>query len=135
MKSSATKLVAICGATWMSMAASAGAQNLGGYFPQSQNQGYNAQNYNGLNSPTYTPPAVSPYLNLGVNANGLSNYQTLVKPMMDEQDSLQRQSANLQKLQRQVRDSQGRRDSSGNNDGRQPQSRFMNYSHYYGGIR
>ncbi len=135
MKNNATVLAAVCGAMWVSIATSAAAQNLGGYFPQPQNQGYNAQNYNGLNSPTYTAPAVSPYLNLGVNQNGLSNYQTLVKPMMDEQDSLQRQSANLQRLQRQVRDSQGRRDSSGSNDGRQPQARFMNYSHYYGGIR
>ena len=65
-----------------------------------------AQNYNtyGANSATvFTPSPVSPYLNLGVAPNGLSNYQTLVKPMLDEQDALTRQSQNLQQLQKQIR--------------------------------
>jgi hypothetical protein len=71
---------------------------------------------------------------LGVNQNGLSNYQTLVRPMIEEQESLQRQSANLQRLQRQMRDSQRKQDPldpTGANGRPQSAVRFMHYSHYY----
>ena len=38
-------------------------------------------------------PTVSPYLNLGVTANGISNYQTLVRPLIEERRAIERQSA------------------------------------------
>ena len=61
----------VCGGAWLPTTVAV-AQNMGGTY----------SNY------TYTPPVVSPYLNLTMNANGLSNYQSLVKPMLDEQDVL-----------------------------------------------
>ncbi len=116
-------LAVLCGGLWLHMAVPAAAQNWGPY-----------------NSPTYSTPQLSPYLNLGFNQNGLSNYQTLVRPMIDEQESIQRQSASLQKLQRQMRDSKNRqnpRDSAGGTANARPQSavRFMHYSHYFEGVR
>jgi hypothetical protein len=117
-------LAVLCGGLWLQMAVPAAAQNWGTY-----------------NSPAYAAPQqLSPYLNLGFNQNGLSNYQTLVRPMIDEQESIQRQSASLQKLQRQMRDSQNRqdpRDSAGGASNTRSQSavRFMHYSHYFEGVR
>ncbi len=112
----------VCGGTWLPTTVVV-AQNMGGTYT----------NY------TYTPPAVSPYLNLTMNANGLSNYQSLVKPMLDEQDALSWQSANLSQLQQQMRQGrapavQGPRDSSGRETSsrQRPAGRFMNFSHYYG---
>ncbi|HEX3727791.1 MAG TPA: hypothetical protein VHV08_16175, partial [Pirellulales bacterium] len=77
-----------------------------------------------------------PYLNLGVTATGLSNYQTLVKPMMDEQDAIMRQSVDLQRLQHQLRDARDGQ-AAGGAGARDPRSRggagsrFMYYSHYF----
>jgi hypothetical protein len=88
--------------------------------------------------PAYGNPAVSPYLNLGVNQNGLSNYQTLVKPMIDEREALSRQAINIQKLQQQIKQTQdaNKRVDRKRGDGSssaQPTARFMHYSHYFGG--
>ena len=83
----------------------------------------------------YTSPRVSPYLNLGVNASGLSTYPTLVRPMIDDQDAIARQSAEIDRLERQLRSGRGAqnrgaasRDSKGTGGG---PARFMNYSHYF----
>ncbi len=86
-----------------------------------------------------TMPTVSPYLTLGVNSNGLSNYQTLVRPLLNQREAMTRQVSNAQKVQQQSREtSQGRlaeemepRDSRG----RGAAGRFMNYSHYFGTAR
>ena len=76
-------------------------------------------------------PTVSPYLNLLQNnnqLNGQPTYQSLVKPLIDQQSAIQRQGNSLQQLQQQVR-TQG---------GGAPSQRatghttfFMNYSHFY----
>ena len=86
-------------------------------------------------APTYAAPSVSPYLNLGVTSTGMSNYPTLVRPMLDDQEALLKQSAEIQRLQRQLRgrDAQKRsvaanRDSKGETSG---SARFMNFSHYF----
>ena len=82
---------------------------------------------------TYTAPPVSPYLNLGYNQDGSSNYQSLVRPMLEEREGLLRQSATLQQLQKRVRDSQYAPDSAkGGSNGRPVR---MYYSHYYDGLR
>lgn len=81
-------------------------------------------------------PTVSPYLNLGVNGEGNSNYQSLVRPLLEQRAALARQAIATDRDQRQ----QGRfgSDNAGtgsrHKDVRSGQSarRFMNYSHYFG---
>jgi hypothetical protein len=96
-----------------------------------------AQNGPVSNQSLYSAPAVSPYLNLGYSANGLSNYQSLVKPMIDEREDLSRQSVSLQQLQRQLRNGQGAEDPANRNRKTRSQTtvRFMHYSHFYEGLR
>jgi hypothetical protein len=86
---------------------------------------------------TYTPSPVSPYLNLGFNADGSSNYQTLVRPMIDEREGLLRQAATLQQMQQQMRGGRdGVEPEAPNATGRpQPGVRRMYYSHFYSGLR
>jgi hypothetical protein len=80
-------------------------------------------------------PTVSPYLNLTDN-NGLSNYQALVRPLIEEREELNRQWSELDQISRQVRgvplsgngQEPGRRPSGG----RGTSVRFMHYSHYFG---
>jgi hypothetical protein len=92
------------------------AQGIGGYY-----QG-RSDNPNG--------PTVSPYLNLLQNNNPLTGqptYQSLVKPLLEQQGAIQRQGNSLQQLQQQV--------GSGQRAGGQQQtghmSYFMNTSHFY----
>ncbi len=97
-----------------------------------------AQQPTGMNSTPRSPfantgynrPTVSPYINLGTNSNGLSNYQTLVKPMIDDRQALERQNAALSQLQRQrgIAPQSNPRDADPN--GRQG-VRYFHYSHYY----
>jgi hypothetical protein len=89
---------------------------------------------------TYATSPVSPYVNLGVNANGVSNYQTLVRPMIDEREaSRQQMDGRLQPRQqaRDLREVQDQRDSRGGDSksSGSPVVRFMHYSHFYGGLR
>jgi hypothetical protein len=114
----------------LAFATPAFAQGLGGY----------AAGLGDYNMNPYSSPAVSPYLNLGVNPNnGLSNYQTLVRPMIDERAEMMRQTATLQQLQRQVR--QGpigtvSKDFKGQDPNERPGAKhFMHYSHYFSGLR
>ena len=120
MRISTATLAILCGGLWMSFGESASAQNVGTNGPQ-----------------LYAAPVVSPYLNLAVMPNGLSNYQTLVQPMIEERDDLLRQSANLQRLQQQMNRNAAAGDTRGRDaSGRSRQGvRFMDYSHYYGGLR
>ena len=74
-------------------------------------------------------PTVSPYLNLLQNNNQfnpVTNYQSLVRPLVDQQSNLQRQGASIQQLQQQIDTgrAQGQR-------GTGHASFFMNYSHFY----
>ncbi len=115
-----------CGGIWLHIASPAWAQNLNGY-----DSGY------------YVAPPVSPYLNLGVTQNGLSNYQTLVRPLIDDREALMRQSIALQKLQQQQpRDPRGgqlnepkRPDLNWQDPKSRPGSVRFYYSHYYSGLR
>ncbi len=74
---------------------------------------------------------VSPYLNLGVTADGLSNYQTLVRPLIEERESLNRQWAALDQLNQQVRGSSQSAAPNRFIPRTGPSARFMHYSHYY----
>lgn len=81
---------------------------------------------------------VSPYVNLGFTANGLSNYQTLVRPLVEEREALARQSAALEQLDQRLRGAPGarfRNDVEGASPQRQSTVRFMDYSHYFGTFR
>ena len=82
----------------------------------------------------YASPRVSPYLNLGVSSSGLSTYPTLVRPMIDDQQAIARQSAEIDRLQRQVRggrDVQARTAKPADARAAASSGRFMNFSHYY----
>lgn len=95
---------------------------------------YTNPGYSYLNS----RPTVSPYLNLlNSNGAGFPNYQTMVRPEIDSRDALVRQGASLQQLQQQFHDSsQGARPSQPGGQSRTGHgTRYMNYSHYYSGIR
>jgi hypothetical protein len=81
-------------------------------------------------------PTVSPYMNLLQNnnqLNGLPTYQSLVKPLVDQQNAIQRQGNSLQRLQQQV--SSGASPNGGGSGATGHATRFMNYSHFYTGIR
>lgn len=82
-------------------------------------------------------PTVSPYLNLlNNNSLGFPNYQTLVRPEIDARDAIVRQGASLQQLQQQFRESSGGGRQYAPGQSRTGHgSRYMNYSHYYSGIR
>jgi hypothetical protein len=72
-------------------------------------------------------PTVSPYLNLLQNNNQLNpvtNYQSLVRPLIDNQSNLQRQGASIQQLQNQI-------DTGGAGRGTGHASFFMNFSHFF----
>jgi len=81
-------------------------------------------------------PTVSPYLNLGVNEYGISNYPSLVRPLLNQRDAQAKQAMAIERARIQSRGRDGRPTSGGGyeqND-RRP-SHFMSYSHYYGGTR
>ncbi len=89
-----------------------------------------AQQYRGT---TDNPigPTVSPYLNLLNNdAFGTTNYQSLVRPLVQQGNAINRQGGQLNRLQQQVT---SQRAAGG---GYAPSATghvtfFMNYSHYY----
>ncbi|REK11584.1 MAG: hypothetical protein DWQ37_13810 [Planctomycetota bacterium] len=68
---------------------------------------------------------VSPYLNLGTTSSGLSNYQTLVRPLIEEREVLRQQWAALEQLNQRLHGKGA--------PPLQPKSnvRFMHYSHYF----
>ncbi len=76
-------------------------------------------------------PTVSPYVNLTYGSNGLSNYQTLVRPLIEERESLNRQWAELDKISNQLYGTAAVR-PSGPSARRTASHRFMHYSHYFG---
>jgi len=87
------------------------------------------------NDTTYAPPRLSPYLNLGVSSSGLSTYPTLVRPLIDDQEAIARQSAEIERLQRQLRSGKTPQKRPGTSReakiGATNANRFMNYSHYF----
>ncbi len=81
---------------------------------------------------------VSPYVNLGINPNGLSNYQTLVRPMMEQREYSRAQTEQLQPPRpaaRTLRTTREQADQSAENAKPRASVRFMHFSHFYGGIR
>ncbi len=102
---------------------------------------YNSQNGPGrdfYNSRGASNLTVSPYVNLGLNANGLSNYQTLVRPMIDQREYSRAQTEQLQQPRpaaRSARNTREAADASAENANPRASVRFMHYSHFYGGIR
>lgn len=87
--------------------------------------------------PAYASSTVSPYVNLGTNVNGLSNYQTFVKPLLDEREARRAQADPMQAPRRHTREPHDARVARG--EGSQQSSpspvRFLHYSHFYEGIR
>jgi hypothetical protein len=80
-------------------------------------------------------PTVSPYLNLLQNNNQLNsipNYQSLVRPLLDQQSAITSQGNALNQLQQQVNTGLGGR---GSQRGTGHSSFFMNYSHFYPAAR
>ncbi len=78
-------------------------------------------------------PTVSPYLNLLNNnnqLNGLPTYQSLVRPLVDQRDAIQRQGNSLQNLKQQV-NTQGGGGGSGAGRSTGHSTSFMYYSHFY----
>ena len=81
--------------------------------------------YVGGHSDNPNGPTVSPYLNLlQTNSQEFSSYQTMVKPIVDQQNALQRQGSAIQRLQSQA---------SGGGRATGHATYFMNYSHFYTG--
>jgi hypothetical protein len=78
-------------------------------------------------------PTVSPYLNLLQNNNVLgppTNYQSLVKPLIDQQSAIKRQGSSIQQLQQQI----GSGGPTGNLSGGRATGHptfYQNYSHYF----
>jgi hypothetical protein len=77
-------------------------------------------------------PTVSPYLNLvGSNQIGsITNYQSLVKPLIEQNSAINRQGNAVRSLQQQVSSGGGGSDRGGGR-GTGHASFFMNYSHFY----
>jgi hypothetical protein len=102
-------------------AASAQAQGFGGYY---QGRGDNP-----------VGPTVSPYLNLLQSTQfGVTNYQSLVRPLIDQGNAINRQGNSLNRIQQQINSPS----AGGSGYGGAPNSRgtghttfFMNYSHFY----
>jgi hypothetical protein len=80
-------------------------------------------------------PTVSPYLNLvGSNRFGIANYQTLVRPLIEQREAALQNQANIQQLQEQFQSGQAaamRRGSTGGVGQTGHPSRYFTYLHYY----
>lgn len=75
-------------------------------------------------------PTVSPYLNLVQSSNSLvTNYQSLVKPLVDQGNAITRQANTLYRQGNSIRGLQQSQGGGGGGTGHA--SYFMNYSHYY----
>jgi hypothetical protein len=82
----------------------------------------------------YGNPPVSPFVNLGVNSNGISNYQTLVRPQIEERRAIEQQAAAIDQLNQRMPGGAARverRDVERQGWGYRGAVRFMDYSHYY----
>ena len=90
--------------------------------------------YTGRSDSPYGP-TTSPYLNLLQNNNQLnpvSTYNTLVKPIVDQNNAINRQGSSINRLQGQVNAGMGAANTGGGRGTTGHTSYFMNYSHYYG---
>ena len=74
---------------------------------------------------------MSPYLNLlNNNTSGVTNYQSLVRPLVQQGNAINRQGSDLNRLQQQVSSQRSAASGyTGSSTGHV--TLFMNYSHYY----
>jgi hypothetical protein len=80
----------------------------------------------------YSRPTVSPYVNLAQrNQYGISAYQTLVRPMLEQQASAERQAMLTRSSLATGRNADGARRGDVQRTAARP-GRYMNYSHFYG---
>ena len=91
--------------------------------------------YPGAANPYNPKPAVSPYLNL-LQPRGsfnLPQYQSFVKPLLDQQAINERNAFDNQITRRQVNSLQNQFNGAAVGPGRATghPTRYMNYSHYY----
>jgi hypothetical protein len=71
-------------------------------------------------------PTVSPYLNLiGNQVSGVTNYQSLVRPLINQDRAIQYQGSSINYLARQAAQQGAAQRATGH------ASFFMNYMHYY----
>jgi hypothetical protein len=76
-------------------------------------------------------PTVSPYLNLlQSNSLGITNYQSLVKPLIDQGNAINRQGNSLNRIQQQI-NTPSAYGGAGGSSGTGHTTFFMNYSHFY----
>jgi hypothetical protein len=122
----------ICGGLYLQGTSTAEAQGRAGYNSDNvpTREVYNTRSGSNL--------TVSPYVNLGLNPNGLSNYQTLVRPMIDQREYSRAQTEQLQQPRpaaRTARNTREQADDSAENANPRAKARFMHYSHFFGGAR
>jgi hypothetical protein len=80
----------------------------------------------------YDRPSVSPYLQLlNTQPSGLSNYQTLVRPLVEEREARMRQGMSLQRLQRQANQAVFASDGAVAPSRAAQKPRHMYFSHFY----
>jgi hypothetical protein len=76
-------------------------------------------------------PTVSPYLNLlQSNQFGVTNYQSLVRPLIDQGAAINRQGNSLNRIQQQI-NTPSAYGGAGGSRGTGHTTFFMNYSHFY----
>lgn len=91
-----------------------------------------AQNFGGQymgSSDNPVGPTVSPYLNLTQSNPTVTNYQSLVRPLIDQGNSIRRQGNSISSLQRQAYGGGGGSRGTGH------ATYYMNYGHYYPSAR
>jgi len=83
-------------------------------------------------------PSVSPYMNLINNNTGVAtNYQSLVRPQIDQQNYNSHSSSAIKNLQRQTNSLQRAKSGSEGNQKLRPTGHAamrQNYSHFYPGL-
>ena len=108
-----------------------------------QAQGYTPRGFNpALATRDYlvNRPTVSPYLNL-LRVEGpfsAPNYQTMVRPALEQRQDAARQQASINQLQSRVTNMQGQlaaRSQGGQEFATGHPSRFATYLHYYPGLQ
>ncbi len=121
------KATLLGGFCWLAATSTSAAQTMRPFDPPGRNR---------LNSAMESRPTVSPYINLANGTSGLSNYQTLVRPLIEEREELNRQWTELERINKQLTGMTGsaerpesRRMGTGQ---RSTAVRYMHYSHYFG---
>jgi hypothetical protein len=81
----------------------------------------------------YNQPTVSPFLMLNSPATGISNYQTLVRPLIEDQEMRLQQNTSLHKPSRRARETQKSQETTDapRNRLNSRVGRFMHFSHFY----